>query len=117
MIRLYGLKNCSTCKKAESWLKEQGIDFSFVDYRDHPIAPADLISYANALGGWEKMVNRSSPTWRSLSDEQRQAGSDDAWTALIAQFPALVRRPLTVFADGTVMVGFNETKYRHKLGI
>src|SRR3546814_13964475 len=65
-VQLYGLKNCSTCVKAMRWLEQQGVDFSFTDYRDNPVAPQALSAWAQELGGWEKLVNRASMTWRNL---------------------------------------------------
>ena len=117
MIRLYGLTKCSTCQKALAWLREQSVDHEFVDYRDNPIDRALLIKWAGELGGWEKLVNRASMSWRALSDEQKLAVSDAEWVSLIAQYPALVRRPLTVYADGTVSTGFNEKRFRQHLGL
>ncbi len=108
---LYGLTKCSTCVKARNWLTEHGVDHVFVDYRDTPVPPATLKQWADQLGGWEKLVNRASMTWRNLADEQKTAHTDDQWTALIAEYPALVRRPVTVTADDVVTVGFNEKRY------
>jgi Spx/MgsR family transcriptional regulator len=112
VIHLYGLAKCSTCQKALAWLSDQGVACQLIDYRDNPLSPQALCEFASALGGWEKLVNRASMTWRQLTDVQRQAASDEQWLALIAQFPALVRRPLTVLADGTVISGFSEKKFK-----
>jgi len=115
MMRLYGLKKCSTCQKAINWLKEQGVHHEFVDYRDEPIEPKDLKQYAEHLGGWEKLVNRASMTWRKLADHEREVHDDEQWQALIAQYPSLVRRPLAVHPDGSVTTGFNEKRFKEKL--
>jgi Spx/MgsR family transcriptional regulator len=114
-MRLYGLTKCSTCQKAIAWLEEQGVKHHFVDYRDEPLDPEDLSRWAQALGGWEKLVNRASMTWRKLAEHEREANSDAQWQRLIARYPALVRRPLAVHADGTVTTGFNEKKFKEKL--
>ena len=106
MVTLYGLTTCDTCKKARNCLARHHVEHAFVDYREHPIAPAKLKEYADALGGWEKLVNRSSMTWRNLPDARKTPGSDPEWTLLIREYPALVRRPLVVTADGDVSVGF-----------
>jgi arsenate reductase len=37
MIKMYGIKNCDTIKKARQFLEAQGIDFEFVDFRQTPI--------------------------------------------------------------------------------
>src|SRR3546814_4578882 len=72
-VQLYGLKNCSTCVKAMRWLEQQGVDFSFTDYRDNPVAPQALSAWAQELGGWEKLVNRASMTWRNLPQESKRS--------------------------------------------
>ena len=90
---LYGLSKCSTCVKARDWLSAHGVAHEFVDYRDHPVTAATLKAWAGKVGGWEKLVNRTSMTWRALSDERKAASTDAQWTQLIAEYPALVRRP------------------------
>jgi Spx/MgsR family transcriptional regulator len=108
---LYGLKQCSTCAKARAWLDTHGVDHEFVDYRDHPVPADTLKAWAGQLGGWEKLVNRTSMTWRALTDERKAASGDAQWLALIAEYPALVRRPVAVGPDGAVGVGFSEKRY------
>ena len=115
MMHLYGLKNCSTCKKAINWLDGHAVEYVFTDYREVPLAASDLVRYAQHLGGWEKLVNRASPTWRKLDAAEQAAVSDEQWTSLIARNPTLVRRPLTVYADGSVSTGFNEARFAKKL--
>jgi len=114
-IALHGLAKCSTCVKARNWLQEQGVQATFSDYRDHPLKPDDLVSWSRELGGWEKLVNRASMTWRNLPDERKAPASDAEWQALIAEFPALVRRPLAIWPDGSVTVGFTEKKFLERL--
>ena len=121
MITLYGLKKCSTCVKACAWLDIQAIAYEFIDYRDRPIAPDLLITWSEQLGGWEKLVNRASMTWRNLSDAEKMltqalnpnqySKHDQVWVDLIAQYPTLIRRPLTVWHNQSVTVGFNEKKF------
>lgn len=111
MFTMYGLKNCSTCQKAQAWFKQHGLPLEFVDYRDHPLDPARLPGWAQDLGGWPKLVNRASMTWRQLPDDRKDPQSDAQWLALISEFPALVRRPLLLSPQGEVSVGFNEGKF------
>ena len=108
---LLGLTQCSTCKKAIQWLDDHGVAYTFTDYRDHPVAPQRLVHWAAQLGGWEKLVNRASMTWRNLPEQRKQPDTQDAWLALVAEYPALVRRPVLVTGQDTVSVGFSEKKY------
>lgn len=115
-VKLYGLAKCSTCLKARAWLDEKGIAHQFQDYRDVPVDPTTLKVWAKSLGGWEKLVNRASMTWRSLDESLKTPSSDKEWLSLIAKYPALIRRPVILYADQSVTVGFNEKRFTEKLG-
>lgn len=115
-IQLYGLKRCSTCVKAMKWLDEHKQPYSFTDYRDEPVPAPTLSGWQTQLGGWEKLVNRASMTWRNLPEARKAPQSDDEWLALIAEFPTLVKRPVRVDADGGVNVGFSVKKYEELKG-
>jgi len=74
--------------------------------------PADTLkAWSEKVGGWEKLVNRTSMTWRNLPEDRKTAHTDAQWSKLIAEYPALVRRPVTVTPDGEVTVGFSEKRY------
>jgi len=115
-LTLYGLDKCSTCVKARQWLAERGVPHEFTDYRAHPLPAASLKDWAGVLGGWEKLVNRASLTWRNLPEARKKPASEADWLALIAEYPALVRRPLLVDGRGAVMTGFSEKKYTEHFG-
>jgi len=113
-LTLYGLAKCSTCVKARQWLDSHGIEHEFVDYREQPVPAALLRKWARQLGGWEKLVNRASMTWRNLPEDRKSPADDAAWTELIAAYPALVRRPVAVDAHGEAGVGFSEKRYQER---
>lgn len=50
MLRVYGIKNCSTCVKALKWLEAQGQQVEFIDYRANPVDPALLQDWVKQLG-------------------------------------------------------------------
>ena len=112
MITLYGLPTCDTCRKARNWLDRFDIEYSFVDYRAHPLPAATLKQWAAELGGWDKLVNKASTTWRNLLPQRKNPGSDPEWTLLLKEYPALIRRPVVVQADGTVSVGFSDNAFK-----
>lgn len=99
-LTLYGLKNCDTCKKALKAMEAAGKAVTFVDIR----AEADL---ATLLPGWldsagpDRLINRRSTTWRTLSEAER-AGDP---LALLSTHPTLIKRPVIV-ADDAIFVGW-----------
>jgi Spx/MgsR family transcriptional regulator len=116
-VTLYGLANCDTCRKARNWLQRFGIEASFIDYRDQRIAPETLLAWKDQLGGWEKMINKASTTWRTLPPSRQSPGSDAEWKLLLKEHPALIKRPVMVTADGVVMQGFSDNGYKLRFGI
>lgn len=116
-VRLYGLANCDTCRKARSWLTRFSIEHAFTDYRDERIDPAVLTQWAEQLGGWDALINRASTTWRNLPPNRKQPGSDAEWRLLLKEYPQLIKRPVTVTGDGVVSVGFKDALYKKRFGV
>lgn len=115
-IYVHGLKKCDTCGKARKWLDRHAIEYRFIDYRDEPATPATLKQWADAVGGFESLVNRSSTTWRNLAQGRKSPGSAAEWSLLIREYPALVRRPVLVLTEGSVHLGFSDKLYARLLG-
>jgi len=115
-VVLYGLKTCDTCRKARNWMDRFEQPYRFVDYREAPVPAATLKDWAQQLGGWEKLVNKSSTTWRNLLPQRKNPASDPEWTLLLKEYPALVRRPVVVQDDGSVSVGFSDNGFKKLFG-
>ncbi|ATM94931.1 A glutathione-dependent thiol reductase [Yersinia frederiksenii] len=112
-LRLYGIKNCDTIKKARRWLEEQDIAYQFHDYRVDGLSDERLQGFINKLG-WEPLLNTRGTTWRKLPQDQRDAITD-APTAkvLMLEQPAIIKRPLLEAANGEMLLGFNIESYQH----
>ena len=113
---LFGLDTCDTCRKARNWLKRAEVDHEFIDYRAQRVDATTLKDWARQLGGWDKLVNKASTTWRSLPEARKSPGSDPEWTLLVKEHPALVKRPVVVTPDGSVSVGFSDNDFKRRFG-
>lgn len=112
MITVYGIKNCSTMKKAFAWLDAQGIDYQFHDYKKLAV-PLDCLQRWSAERGWSVLLNRRGTTWRKLSPHEREPLEREipdaaAALALMQTHSSLIRRPIIEFADGWT-IGFDAT--------
>jgi Spx/MgsR family transcriptional regulator len=107
MTTLYGIPNCDTVKKARTWLTEQGVDYVFHDVKKQGV-PADLLPTWEKSVGWEKLLNRKGTMWRK-QDAATQAAVIDAASAmaLMQLQPSVIKRPVVVWGDGRVTVGFS----------
>ena len=105
-MKLYGIKNCDTVKKARVYLDEHNVDYEFVDFRDSPIT-IDTISQFIEKVGMEVLVNKRSTTYRGLSDAQKS----NITPSLILENPTLIKRPVVVNRQ-QVLVGFKEDAFK-----
>lgn len=115
MIEIYGLKQCGTCKKALAWLDAHQVEYRFFDYRDEKPVPEEILKRLAAEIGWEKLVNRSGPTWRNLPEARKKPAGEAEWLKLVRDYPGLIRRPLVVAGD-RLSVGFSEKRFAELLG-
>jgi len=96
-MRVYGLKNCDTCRKVQKTLSGTEL----VDVRETPLSD-DLMARALAQFD-EQLVNTRSTTWRGLDDAERARAPID----LLRTYPALMKRPL-IEADGALFLGWTK---------
>ena len=108
MLKMYGLKNCDTCRKAMKWLDSEGISYTFVDVRKDGITEADVAGWANSVGT-DSLLNRRGTTWRGLDDTDKAKGDGDGAVPLMAAHPALIKRPVFDKA-GEIRVGFKDAE-------
>ena len=115
MIKLYGIPNCDTVKKARNWLTENGIEFEFVDFKKN--APtAELIDGWLAQADLEILLNKRGTTWRKLDkDAQESATTKEGAIALMVENPSIIKRPVLV-KKGQVHVGFSVDAYQEIFG-
>ena len=113
-ITLYGIPNCDTVKRARAWLAGQGADIAFHDFKKAGVPEASLAIWIEAVG-WERLLNRKGNTWRALDEGTRAAVVDaGSASALMRAQPSVIKRPVMVWADGAVTVGFEADEFlRH----
>lgn len=109
MIKMYGIKNCDTMKKAMAFLDAQGTAYEFIDYKKAGVATAHLPDWS-ARAGWQKLLNTRGLMWKKLSDEQRADVDEEKALALMAETPSLIKRPV-LDTGKALLVGFDEAAY------
>ncbi len=113
MIKAFGIRNCDTMKKAMTWLTDHGIAYEFIDYKKAGVAESHLPDWA-ARAGWQKLLNTRGLMWKKLSEAERADVDEAKALQLMAQYPALIKRP--VLDTGTkLLVGFTPETYAEQL--
>lgn len=104
-LKIYGIKNCDTVKKALKFLSSKSLSHEFIDFRENLISE-DLYKTMEKAVGIELLINKRSTTYRSLTDNEKQNIDYE----LVSKYPTLIKRPVLI-QNGDVMVGFSEKKY------
>ena len=108
MLKLFGLKKCTTCQKAVAWLDQKKLSYSFTDVKEDGLTKTQVSQWAKAVGGWEKLINRAGYTWRGLKPAETADLTEAKAIALAVKYPSLIRRPLIEYKNGTVTTGFSD---------
>ena len=110
-MKLYGIPNCNTVKKARDWLEQHAVAYEFHDFKKLGLDTATAQSWLQQQP-WEKLVNRSGMTWRNLTDNEKNAVTDAASALhLMQERTSVIKRPIVVKNDKIIALGFNEAEY------
>ena len=116
-ITIYGIKSCSTMKKAFTKLDELGVNYDFHDYKKQGIDKESVQRWVDALG-IDKVLNKRGTTWRKLDEEQKQAADSNMDKAidLLIDNTSMIKRPIV---EGELpdknkpilLCGYDETEF------
>ncbi|WP_305986494.1 ArsC family reductase [Roseibium sp. MMSF_3544] len=113
-MKVYGIKNCDTVKKARKFLEEAGIEYDFHDYKKDGVNGDKLAAFVDEFG-WDTVLNRRGTTWRKL-DEATKEGVTGPASALevMIENPSAIKRPIV---EGAVknFVGFDPVSWEMAL--
>lgn len=115
--KLFGYKQCGTCRKAERFLQQAGIIYEFIDITENPPDAMELAAIAGlAQVPLNKLFNTSGVQYRELRIKDRlPALNEQQILELLAGNGRLIKRPLVT--DGRkATVGFDEERFRTTWG-
>ncbi len=107
---------CSTCKKAQKWLEENQVDYTFRDIKEDNPTLEELKTWHEKSGlPLKKFFNTSGQLYRSMElSKKLPTMPEEEQFALLASDGLLVKRPLVV-TDDRVLVGFKEADWADAL--
>ncbi|MCQ4248867.1 ArsC family reductase [Pseudomonas stutzeri] len=112
---LYGIKACDTMKKARTWLDQQGLSYTFHDYKSAGIDRAHLQAWCEEHG-WQTVLNRAGTTFRKLGEAQKADLDQAKAIELMLAQPSMIKRPVLDLGDKT-LIGFKPDTYAAELAV
>lgn len=109
MIKVYGIKNCDSVKKALSFFKQHNLPYEFIDYKNEPLACQTIEHWVQKIG-IDPLFNAKSTTYRELGLKELNldANQKKEW---LCKKNLLIKRPIVEF-DDKLLVGFKEDNYQ-----
>jgi arsenate reductase len=112
MVKVYGIKNCDSVRKALKFLKEHRIVYEFIDFKATPVN-------CSAINAWlektdiSELFNTRGTTYRSL--KLKEMGLNDEEKAQwLCKENMLIKRPVIEYAK-KVLIGFDPNNYEREL--
>lgn len=108
---------CGTCRKAKKWLDENKKEYTDRHIGEDKPTLEELKTWHGKSGlPLKKFFNTSGKLYKDLGlKDKLPAMSEEEQYALLATDGMLVKRPIVVTEDGSVLVGFKETEWAEKL--
>jgi len=107
---------CTTCKKAQVWMNEQGVSYTYRDIKEENPTADELRQWWQTSGlPLKKFFNTSGLQYKALNlKDKLPTMNEEEQIALLATDGLLVKRPLLV-GDDFVLVGFRQPEWEEKL--
>ena len=112
MLKIYGIKNCNSMKKAFDVLQEMGIEYDFHDYKKQGIDAETVKTWLDEVGA-ELILNKKGTTWKKLTEQEQQLAlsSEAELIKALTTHTSLIKRPV-IEHDGAYIIGFDEAAIR-----
>ena len=113
MIKFFGYKKCSTCRKAELFLTKHQVAYEFIDITLTPPSISQLKKILTLTGlPIKRLFNTSGQVYRQLGLKDKvESMADKEALELLAKNGKLVKRPLAL-SNKIATIGFPDDLYQ-----
>ena len=111
-VKFIQYPKCTTCKKAQKWLDENGVQYENINIVEETPSKEQLKAYYEASGlPLKKFFNTSGMKYREMElKDKLPSMSDDEQLELLASDGMLIKRPIVT--DGKKLtLGFKESDF------
>lgn len=108
MIRIYGIKNCDSVKKALNFFDAHSIAYTFHDFKASPVSRDVIQSWAGS-SDLSVLLNTKGTTYRTLNLKALDL-NDSQKIDWMAKENRLIKRPV-IEAEDKLIVGFDPLQY------
>ena len=108
MLKVYGIKNCNKVRDTFKWLKENDVDYEFIDLKKDPLSEGKLDEFVHKVG-LDVLINKRGTTYRNLGLKDKDLDEDQLFDQLLEN-QTMIKRPV-LEQDDAVLVGYDEDAF------
>jgi Spx/MgsR family transcriptional regulator len=112
MINIYGIKTCSTVRKAIKFCKDNNLEFTFIDFRATPLANEKVKYFASKVD-INLLFNNRGTKYKDLKLKDLNLDENGKLDWLCKE-NMLLKRPVVECSD-KVLISFNQELYEKEL--
>ncbi len=109
-MKMYGIKTCSTVGKARKFMRDNKIEFDFVDYKVEQVCEEKIREWLKKVD-INLLFNSRGKKYRDLKLKELNL-DDEGKIKWMAKENYLIKRPVVEYGNGDVLVSYNEEVYR-----
>lgn len=108
-MKIYGIPNCGSVKKALDFVKNAGLEYEFIDFKKQKPSVEQIEKWADAVG-MDKLFNTKGTKYKSLGLNYKELDDKQRIESLASE-PIMIKRPVIEFED-RIIIGFNIDEYQ-----
>ncbi|MCE3046846.1 arsenate reductase family protein [Helicobacter kayseriensis] len=109
MIKIWGIKNCGTVKKALEFLDLNHISYEFIDYKKTPPEKKVIAQWVEKAG-INQVLNSRGTTYKKLQLKDKDLSLEEKIEYMHA-YPTLIKRPVLECENHQLLFGFSREEY------
>ena len=109
-MKVYGIKTCSSVKKALKFFNDRGIDYEFIDFKKTPVGCEKIDEWIKKVG-IDVLFNTKGTKYRQLKLKELNL-DENGKREWLCKENLLIKRPVIELDNGEIVVGFDEEKYK-----
>lgn len=114
MLKVYGIPNCNTMKKAFDFLKSKNIPFEFHDYKKKGLSIEQLNHFLDKISS-DVVLNKQGSTFKQLNDEKKGSlQKEENLKSFLLEKTSAIKRPIFE-QNGQYLAGFDSDKLENWL--
>ena len=107
-VKVYGIKNCDSVKKALSFFKKHAIEYELFDFKTQELPCTKIDEWLQHVD-IKTLFNTRSTTYRNLKLKELHL-DESGQKEWLCKETLLIKRPIVEVGEN-VLVGFNEQTY------